>query len=478
MAVKRALIDEKATILLGEDLAAAAKPGDIFALFGGLGVGKTTLARAIIRAIACDRLLEVPSPTYTIVQTYDLRIPVIHTDLYRLSSPGDLDEIGLADEGDTSLTLVEWPENAGSRFLGSDVVSVRLEMDGESRRVQIDGPGSVMNRIERSLLARQFLKSAGYGETQRNFLQGDASTRSYERISGAAGEPAILMDSPARTDGPPVRNGMPYSRIAHLAETVVPFVAIGRTLRERGFCAPEIHAADLDNGFLAIEDLGTGDFLAYPSQPVGERYAAAATLLADFHRERWPREIVVDERHRHAVPAYDRQAMMIEAELLTDWYLPHAVGRTPDASILERFRSTWHHALDLLENCENSLVLRDYHSPNIIWRGERQGRDRIGLIDFQDAVFGPTAYDMASLALDARVDISEELEAKTVEAYCTGREAAGSFSREDFKRAYSIMAAQRNSKILGIFIRLDRRDGKSGQASAAHSQLPFACPAP
>jgi len=462
MALSRTLPGENATILLGEDLAASLKPGDVLALFGGLGVGKTTLARAIIRAIAGDRQLEVPSPTFTIVQTYDLRIPVIHTDLYRLSSPDELDELGLADDRDISITLIEWPENAGGRYSGSDVISVRLEIEGEGRTAGIDCPQEAAGRIRRAFAARDFLVSAGLGDTGRTFLQGDASTRAYERITGPGGTPAILMDSPERPDGPPVRDGKPYSRIAHLAETVVPFVAIGRALRGKGFCAPEIHAADLDNGFLAIEDLGTAEFLAYPSRPVAERYIAAAELLADIHREQWPREIAVDERHHYTLPAYDRGAMMIEAELLTDWYLPHETGREPDAADIARFQAAWNQTLDRLDGGEKSLVLRDYHSPNIIWRGAREGRDRIGLIDFQDALFGPSAYDVASLALDARVDISKELEAMIVEAYCAARTAAGNFDRERFERDYAIMAAQRNSKILGIFVRLDRRDGKPG----------------
>ncbi len=116
--------------------------------------------------------------------------------------------------------------------------------------------------------------------------------------------------------------------------------------------------------------------------------------------------------------------------------------------------------LDRLDGCETSIVLRDYHSPNIIWRPERQGRDRLGVIDFQDALIGPSAYDVASLALDARVTIPARLERSVVSAYAEARAAAGAFDRSAFDAAYAIMGAQRNSKILGIFVRLDRRDGK------------------
>lgn len=461
MPISRQLPDENATTLFGEDLAAALRPGDVVALYGGLGVGKTTLARAVIRAIAGRRELEVPSPTFTLVQTYSARIPVIHADLYRLISADELDELGMAEERDSSLTLVEWPENGGTRFSGGDVISVRLDIDGTGRSAAIAGPSDAMTRIARSLAARDFLISAGLGGTPRTFLQGDASTRSYERIIGSDGKPAILMDSPARPDGPPVRGARPYSRVAHLAESVLPFVAIGNALRERGFCAPEIHASDLESGFLVLEDLGSAGLVSCAGRPVAARYGAAAGLLADLHSVQWPRRLPIDGERRHAVPGYDLEAMMIEAELLIDWYLPYSAGRNPEASEISRFRSTWLEIFALLDDAEKSLVLRDYHSPNLIWRGNRTGRDRIGLIDFQDAVIGPSAYDVASLAMDARVDIGESLEAATVQAYCAAREAAGKFDRNHFERDYAIMAAQRNSKILGIFVRLDRRDGKS-----------------
>jgi aminoglycoside/choline kinase family phosphotransferase len=160
------------------------------------------------------------------------------------------------------------------------------------------------------------------------------------------------------------------------------------------------------------------------------------------------------------LPPYDRAAMMIEAELLLDWYLPFLTGAAPSEADRQAFAAAWSAVLDRLAGGERSLVLRDYHSPNIIWRGAREGRDRLGLIDFQDALIGPAAYDLASLAQDARVTMTEELERDTLEAYCSARHARGPFDEASFRRDYAIMSLQRNSKILGIFVRLDRRDGK------------------
>jgi aminoglycoside/choline kinase family phosphotransferase len=113
-----------------------------------------------------------------------------------------------------------------------------------------------------------------------------------------------------------------------------------------------------------------------------------------------------------------------------------------------------------LDKAEKSIVLRDFHSPNIVWRDGKSGFDRLGILDFQDALIGPSAYDVASLAMDARVTVSPEIEHLAVEAYVGARRRDGPFDEEGFRESYAIMAAQRNSKILGIFVRLDRRDGK------------------
>lgn len=459
------LADEDASRRLGDDIAAILGPGDALLLSGDLGMGKTTLARAIIRALAGDDALDVPSPTFTLVQPYAGRVPVQHFDLYRISSPDELEELGFSEALAEGVALVEWPERAEAA-LPSDAVRVVLAEHGAGRSVEIAGPEAFLARLERSLAIRAFLDASGLEGATRRFLTGDASARAYETVSVAGRAPVILMDSPRRPDGPPIRDGLPYSRIAHLAETVVPFVAIARVLRDAGFAAPEIHAADLDRGLLLVENLGTGTVLDAAGEPIPERYVAAAGLLAQMHAREWPRRIAVAPDVVHEIPAYDRAALAIETELVPDWYMPHRTGRPADEAPRAAWAVAWGEVFDRLEGGETTLVLRDYHSPNIVWRPQREGRDRIGLIDFQDAVIGPAAYDVASLAMDARVTIPPALERAMVDAYCVARAASGGisggFDRAGFEFAYAAMAAQRNSKILGIFVRLNLRDGKPG----------------
>ncbi|MET3662891.1 tRNA (adenosine(37)-N6)-threonylcarbamoyltransferase complex ATPase subunit type 1 TsaE [Aquamicrobium ahrensii] len=455
------LDDEAATRRLGEDLAMAVRPGDVLALQGDLGAGKSTLARALIRALADDAALEVPSPTFTLVQSYDTRFPVHHFDLYRLGSEDELDELGFDEAIADGAALVEWPERAGDR-LPATAISVELVHEGEGRCARISGNDETLARIGRSRAMRVFLETAGWGHAQRRHLTGDASARSYETVWLEGEAARILMNSPPLAMGPPVRDGRPYAEIAHTSKTVAAFVAIDRALREAGICAPEIYAQDLDKGFLLIEHLGSTGVLDAERNPIRERYVAAAELLADLHGRQWRDRIEAAPGVIHEVPPFDRDAMLIEVDLLVDWYVPAVTGQPADDNLRARYRREWNAALDRIEGSETTLMQRDYHSPNLIWRAERSGHDRLGLIDFQDALIGPTAYDLASLAMDARATVPRDVEQATVDAYLARRHASGPFDEAAFLEAYALMAAQRNSKILGIFVRLHRRDGKPG----------------
>lgn len=456
--LERFLPDEAATIRLGQDLALALQPGDVLALHGDLGAGKSTLARSLIRSAAGDAELEVPSPTFTLVQSYEARFPVHHFDLYRLSSAEELDELGFDEMLEQGAALVEWPERADTR-LPQEAARVELLEKGAGRLLRVTAQGGLGERIARSLAIRDFLARSGWGEATRAHFVGDASARSYEIVTRLGDAPRVLMNAPPLVLGPPVRDSKSYAEIAHTARTVAAFVAIDHALAERGVTVPAIDAQDLENGFLLMEHLGTEHFLV-EGKPVAARYRAAAELLAAIHGEEWPSRIEPAAGVVHKVPDFDRGAMMIEVELLLDWYFPAMTGRTADDAVRAGFRKVWNGLFDRLETAEKSILLRDYHSPNIIWRADRTGHDRCGIIDFQDALIGPCAYDVASLAMDARVTVTPQIEAETLAAYVEARRAAGPFDEEHFAEAYAIMAAQRNSKILGIFIRLDRRDGK------------------
>jgi aminoglycoside/choline kinase family phosphotransferase len=269
------------------------------------------------------------------------------------------------------------------------------------------------------------------------------------------------MNSPKRADGPPVRDGKPYSQIAHLAEDVTPFIAMAGALRARGLSAPAIFAADRAAGLLVLEDLGNELVVGgEPPAPIEARYAVATDVLAALHRERLPETLPVEPGVDYALPRYDMEALLIEVELLTDWYLPKLEARLSDAK-RDLYMALWRDALLPVVEAPATWVLRDFHSPNLLWLPEREGIARIGLLDFQDAVLGSAGYDLASLLQDARVDVPEMMEIALLSRYTRARLAAQpDFDAPGFARAYATLAAQRASKILGIFARLDRRDGK------------------
>ncbi len=458
------LPDEAATVLLARDLAPFFKPGDTVTLSGGLGVGKTAFARALIRALAEDETLEVPSPTFTLVQTYDAPVgPLVHADLYRLSGAGELFDLGYEDMTDGAIALVEWPERA-AEAMPADRLDVMLRLDPSAgdgaRLVTLTGFGAWRGRLDRTRAVHKLLRASGWGEAARIHLQGDASTRAYERLVRADGRSAILMVSPPRPDGPPVRRGKPYSAIAKLAESVHAFVAMDRGLRELGFSAPDIYASDLEAGLLVLEDLGPG-LIVEGAEPIADRYAESAGLLADLHGRAVPWTLPVEPGRDHTLPFYDLEALTIEVELLPDWYLPHIAGGMMSAAVRADFLARWTTLLAEIVAAPPTWVMRDYHSPNIIWLPERSGLARVGLLDFQDAVLGHPAYDLVSLGQDARITVPAELELRLLGHYAQLRRAADpDFDLAAFARAYAILGAQRATKILGIFARLDRRDRK------------------
>ncbi|MFB9953325.1 tRNA (adenosine(37)-N6)-threonylcarbamoyltransferase complex ATPase subunit type 1 TsaE [Rhizobium puerariae] len=456
------LADEAETIRFGEDLALAFRKGDCIALSGDLGAGKSTIARAFLRALADDDTLEVPSPTFTLVQSYDLRIPVSHFDLYRLGDPSELDELGFDEALSHGVCLVEWPEMAES-LLPETRVALKLEHEGDGRKVTIEGPEPQMKRLRRVLAIREFLDRHGYAGARRRFLTGDASVmRGYETIGTAAGARLVLMDWPKPPESPPVLDGKPYPKVAHLAEDVYPFVAIANYLREIGLAAPAILHADYDQGILLIENLGEEGVLDAEGKPIPERYRESVVCLGFLHSHEMLQELPAGNNHIHHVPDFDPTAMKMEARLLLDWHLPWKRGTPATDTERQEYLAIWDGLIRELDGAEKNLLLRDFHSPNIIWRAGESGIRRVGIIDFQDAMIGPTAYDLASIVQDARTDVPGPLADQLMVDYVTLRRSLGPFDEQAFQKAWAIMAAQRNCKLAGLWVRLLQRDGKPG----------------
>ncbi|SPZ37066.1 Predicted phosphotransferase related to Ser/Thr protein kinases [Agrobacterium tumefaciens] len=358
------------------------------------------------------------------------------------------------------ICLIEWPDIATDILPPEQTVTLTLTHSGEGRLASIEAPAKLKARLERVFAIRAFLAKNGRGDAARRFLSGDASTRAYETVS-TGGPDLILMDWRRPMRGAIVAEGKTYAEIAHLAQDARSFVAIGNYLRNSGFCAPEILAADTDQGILLLENLGREGVLAPDGTPIEDRYLQSVACLAALHEASRPDLLPVGDGSAYEVPPFDRQAMKIEVSLLAEWYLPHKRGKPLTDSEKSDYYALWDRLIDQLADCETGLVLRDFHSPNLIWQPQNSGIRQVGLIDFQDAMIGPTAYDVASIVQDARVTISPELQARLLSHYLENRRSTP-FDEAAFLKAFAIMSAQRNCKLAGIWVRLLERDRKPG----------------
>ena len=305
----------------------------------------------------------------------------------------------------------------------------------------------------------EFLDASGWGGAQQTPLAGDASSRSYARVAGEKGR-ALLMSAPPAAEAAPCppgaspdqRRTLGYNACARLAgPNLNAFIAIAETLRGAGLSAPEIYAADPARGLALIEDLGD-DLFARVVDDRGERmlYENAIDVLLHLH-ERAPAPPCADG---FEMLGYDHLALMAEAQLLIDWYWPLKKGAPADEAIREEYSSIFDTLLSGLAPPE-VIVLRDYHAENLLWLPDRKAPACVGVIDFQDGLLGSRAYDLVSLLEDARRDVDPALADAMIDRYSVGAKIGDQFFHD-----YAVLAAQRNAKILGVFARLAKRDGK------------------
>lgn len=272
----------------------------------------------------------------------------------------------------------------------------------------------------------QFLTRIGWAQAHRKPIAGDASNRSYERLTHSDGSTAILMDAPSEK-----------------GEGIGPFTQIAKWLNAQGFSAPQVYHMDEALGLALMEDLGDDLFARLIETAPGREaslYRAATDALIALHRVPAP-----------DLPACDATWLTQMTDLFFDWYCPDA--RQVDHPA---FADVFHPLAQSLNPSHKVAILRDFHVENLLWLPDRAGFARVGLLDFQDALLGHPAYDLMSLLLDARRDTSAEVRDQMIQHYAekTGQNIA------EFRRAFSILGVQRNLRILGVFVRLCLRDDK------------------
>ena len=286
---------------------------------------------------------------------------------------------------------------------------------------------------DRTTSRRQFLARCDLADTKLIPLGQDASFRRYFRLPTGQGT-LLLMDAPPGQ------------------ENVAAFTRVAQHLCALGLRAPHVHQTDAEHGFALLEDFGDDTFttLISAGEDESELYALAIDVLTTLHAH--PQAAAI------TMPPYDLGRLLDEALLLPDWYAPALTGKPTTAADREAYRRIWQKVIAALPPPATTLVLRDFHVDNLMRVPGEAGPRAIGLLDFQDAVIGPVAYDVVSLLEDARRNIDPGLVITMRRRYL---EAMPLLDVDNFNAWYPILGAQRHCKVAGIFVRLAARDGKN-----------------
>jgi hypothetical protein len=468
--VPLALKDEDATQRLAAALARLCCAGDLIRLCGDLGAGKSTFARHFVNALGHTAI--VPSPTYTLVQTYtDTRFPLAHVDCYRLKSPMELEGLGLEQYRSYGVILAEWPDKGGDLLRADQpdfldyhinsienpgVLTVTLEATGETTRLAVlEGGLSWQRRFtllrqlgvdvpEDMVLSRpvteqgrhDFLESVGLEDYQLEAQGGDWSGRSYARVTLANGETRMLMDAPVPQEG------------------VTAYANVAEYYREIGLHATRIDGRDDVEGYLLIEDFGDTQLfdLIKDGASRTDWYVAVADGLIKQCRSEPPRW------GRHYTP----RDWWVEVVRFPNWYLPYARGQASTLEEYAQWQKLWAPLYAKLMALPTGLMMWDCQTPNLMVLGEEPVLENVGWIDIQDARVAPVAQDLALLLRNIRSAQDDEREKDVLDYIAMQLQA----DRRALQTAVEIGALHHACRILGGLVRLHVRDGRSAPALA------------
>lgn len=442
----------QATEQLAKDIAPFLLAGDVIALTGYLGAGKSHFARALVIALGCKQK-HLPSPTFNLLQVYDdTRLPVAHADFYRLQTPEEADDLALESFLEHGLTIIEWPENA-KHIIPNTALWINIVDEGEGRKFTLNAtdpswgkkfglfaPELRRKNSEKNRLAYLAEQTGRQGQVLTS-VSGDASFRSYWRFSGAD-KPSILMDAP-----PPI-------------EDIACFAEIDKYLEGIGLHAPHIYQLDTKKGYALIEDMGNTTFYTAIKEgaDILTLYQKAVDVLAH-----------VAVSPRATVPVYDINMYKDEASVFSDWYMPTANCHATHTADRRQYRDIMAGFYDTIKAVPTTTMFKDYHCQNLMLLSPiadvKCHADRakniadVGVLDFQDARIGPVTYDIASLLYDVRFDVPVEIHDILIKRLVDSFD--GAVTMQAFMDSYRLIAIQNLLRIAGVFTRLAYRDGKT-----------------
>lgn len=449
-----------ATEALAATLAKYAVTGDLIRLEGDLGAGKSTFARAFIKALgsAADHM---PSPTYTLMQVYDdARVPVAHLDCYRLSDASELDMLDINEYRTHGIILAEWPEKGGDYLRANQadalpyhiqsldnpgVLTVHFEINADDSRTAVmstlgdswsrrfglfdDRCRRVPNEADR----KAFVDSCNLGDYEITPLKQDWSFRTYWRVT--AGEKTyVLMDAP-----PPQEEVVRYSHIAEWFQSI-------------GLRTAQIYNRDVVKGYLLLEDLGNNCLIDEldKTEKVEPWYKKA--LDVQLHLAQSPRA---------NIRSYTPQDYWAEVNRVTDWYFPYQRGHATSLAERKAFYNVWQPLIAHLQSLPTSTLIWDYHAANMmtLTNMPEEGFNCMGLLDYQDARIGPLCFDLSILLRDIRRDRDDDLEEKMLTYYLENY--TGEVDEAAFRTAFNIASLHHTLRIMGGLSRIAMREGRA-----------------
>ena len=511
------LPDEAATRRLAAWLAPyIANGGGVVTLVGELGAGKTTFARALIRALTGDPDEEVPSPTFTLVQGYDTpQGPVAHFDLYRITDAEELVELGWDDAVVSGIVLVEWPERLGALLpferlemtlspdpaIGPDARIATLTAHGQNCGRWADVllaladqmiPASDDNDIS-PVLGRDGGPAPSWARSQGRGCARPASEGCFDepssKLDGLTRSNGITSTSLADSDSPLLRflaahhlttaerqtlagdaSTRRYQRLRPSnrpslilmqapdpARELRPFITVAECLRPLGLSVPEIYAVDADAGLMLLEDFGDASFsqcLDAGAEPE-PLYRLAVEALITLHKSFVPGSDPLSATT--TLPVFDAARFLDQARLFVEWAPLALTGHPLDSDARSAFEAAWQAVLPQALT-RSTLLLRDFHAGNLMHLPDRVGVRACGLLDIQDAGLGPAAYDLVSLIEDARRDLAPTVAEAMIGHY---RAAFPDLDPVAFRRDWSVLATLRHTRVIAVFLRLAAQ-GKRG----------------
>tara|TARA_Y100000590_G_scaffold470226_1_gene662894 strand:- start:7136 stop:8611 length:1476 start_codon:yes stop_codon:yes gene_type:complete len=436
--------DIEDTKIFIENLCQIIELNDVIILNGKIGSGKTTLARHIINRILQIDISEIVSPTFNLYQVYENNNQKIHHyDFYRIENDIDLHEIDLAESFDEGITIIEWADKY-KNYLPDSYLEIEISEIDEGRVYKLRGCGTFKDRINKHNSLVHFLSNYKKPINKVEKIRGDASKRVYKRLYTQE-DSLILMvyDKKEKKENP-----------SKLSTQIHDYVSICKYLREINVRAPKIYAVDYENQFLVQEDFGDLKYSdIFIKEGFRKLYEPAIDTLINITKNKCPTNIKTDEAI-YKFEEYDKKTYLNEVNIFIDWYWPYVKGSICNAHVKSEFTEIWENLLDKLSE-ESSLVLRDFHSPNLIFQPDGKGAEKCGIIDFQDALIGHPLYDLVSLAQDARITIKLDQELFIIDYYMKDFNFKKyQLNKHEFINQYNILGAQRALKILGVFARL------------------------